>query len=48
MDERGLWKLFCETGLPAAWLAVVGQRREEEARREEPVRTAFQPNVKQV
>ena len=21
MDERGLWELFCKTGLPAVWLA---------------------------
>lgn len=48
MDERGLWRLFCKTGLPAAYLAVVGQRREDRARWPEPVRTAFKPRYKQV
>ena len=48
MNERGLWELFCRTGLPAAWLAMSGQRQEEEAQREETVRTAFQPRVEKV
>lgn len=42
MDERGLWELFCRTGLPEAYLAVAGQRQEE-LRWKEPVKTAFQP-----
>lgn len=48
MDERGLWELFCKTGLPAAYLAIAGQRQENEARWEEPAKTAFQPRIKQV
>ena len=48
MDERGLWELFCQTGLPAAWLAMTGQRQENEKRREEPVKTAFQPRIGEV
>lgn len=45
MDERGLWELFCKTGLPAAWLALAGEREE---RREEPAKTAFQPRIEEV
>ena len=48
MNEQGLWELFCKTGLPAAWLAVAGQRQENEARWKEPVQTAFQPKIKEV
>ena len=48
MDERGLWELFRETGLPAAYLAVAGQRQEEASRREEPVKTAFQSKIQKV
>ena len=48
MDERGLWDLFFATGLPAAYLAAAGQRREDESRREEPVRTAFRPRIQEV
>ena len=48
MDERGLWRLFCETGLPAAYLAVAGQRQEDRASREEPAETAFQPRAKEI
>ena len=29
MNEWGLWELFCKTGLPAAYLAVAGQRQED-------------------
>lgn len=47
MNERGLWELFCKTGLPAAYLAVAGQRQEEEKRWEEPVRTAFQSRMEE-
>ena len=48
MDERGLWELFRKTGLPAAYLAVAGQRQEDESRREEPVKTAFRPRIQEV
>ena len=41
MDERGLWRLFCKTGLPAAYLAVVGQRREDRGGGAGPGRTAL-------
>ena len=26
MDEEGLWRLFFETGLPQAYLAIAGER----------------------
>ncbi len=45
MDERGLWELFCKTGLPAVYLAMAGRRQEEESRCEEPAKTAFQPRI---
>ncbi|MCI8304672.1 MAG: hypothetical protein HFF52_08600 [Lawsonibacter sp.] len=45
MDERGLWELFCRTGLPEAWLALAGRREEAAAQPEELARTAFQPRV---
>jgi len=45
MDERGLWELFCRTGLPEAYLALAERRAEQ---REESVKTAFQPRVKEV
>ena len=48
MDERGLWKLFCETGLPAAWLALSGEREERSRQREELAETAFQPRIEEV
>ena len=48
MDERGLWELFRETGLPEAYLAVVGQRQEDRPHREEPAKTAFRPRVQEV
>lgn len=48
MDEWGLWELFCRTGLPAAYLAVAGQRQENRASRAEPAETAFQPKTKQI
>ena len=47
MDERGLWELFYETGLPAAWLALAGEREERFQQREELARTAFQPRVEE-
>ena len=37
MDERGLWELFCKTGLPEAYLAIAGERQ---AYGPEPVKTA--------
>ena len=37
MNERGLWELFWITGLPAAWLALAGEREAEQ------VQTAFRP-----
>jgi len=45
MDERGLWELFRRTGLPEIYLALAGVRREC---REEPVKTAFRPEIKEV
>ena len=48
MDERGLWELFCRTGLPEAYLALTELRREDAARREEPAKTAFQARTRQV
>ena len=47
MDEGGLWELFYRTGLPAVYLAVAGQRREEKTGQTEPAETAFQPRIKQ-
>ena len=47
MDERGLWALFCRTGLPEAYLALAGQRREERERAE-LARPAFGANVRKV
>lgn len=47
MDERGLWKLFCETGLPEVYLAIAGERQEYFLW-EEPARTAFQPKTEEV
>ena len=38
MDERGLWELFCKTGLPEAWLAIAGEREAEQ------IQTAFRPD----
>ena len=46
MDERGLWNLFFATGLPQAYLAIAGLRREERQARELPARTAFGPGRK--
>ena len=48
MDERGLWELFCETGLPEAWLALAGEREQRAQRCEELARTAFQPRIEEV
>lgn len=48
MDERGLWKLFFATGLPAVYLAAAGQRQEDRLRREEPVKTAFRSKIQEV
>ena len=47
MDERGLWTLFCRTGLPEVGLAIAGGREEKSQQREEPAKTAFQPRVGQ-
>lgn len=48
MDEQGLWRLFFQTGLPQAYLAIAGQRLEERDEREQPAKTAFQPRVKEI
>lgn len=40
MDEGRLWRLFFATGLPEAYLALRGEREEQEAL-EPPARTAF-------
>jgi len=48
MDERGLWELFRETGLPEAYLALAGQREEKSAQGEELAKTAFRPRTGQV
>ena len=48
MDERGLWQLFWKTGLPEAYLAIVGQRMEEQMERKLPARTAFRPRKEEV
>ena len=48
MDERGLWELFCKTGLPAVWLALAGEREERSRQWEELAKTAFQPKIKEV
>ncbi len=49
MDERGLWELFSRTGLPAAWLALAGEREERSRQqREELARTAFQARIQKV
>jgi len=45
MDERGLWELFCETGLPEVYLALAERRSMQ---REEWARTAFQDRIKEV
>ena len=48
MDERGLWHLFWKTGLPEAYLAIAGQRMEEQMERELPARTAFRSRREEV
>ena len=48
MNERGLWELFCKTGLPAVWLALAEEREERSRQREELAKTAFQPKIKEV
>lgn len=48
MNERGLWQLFWNTGLPQVYLAIAGQRREEQAERELPAKTAFRPRREEV
>ncbi len=48
MDERGLWRLFWNTGLPEAYLAIAGQRLEEQEERELPARTAFRPRREKI
>ncbi|MGI5962521.1 MAG: hypothetical protein ACOX7N_02245 [Lawsonibacter sp.] len=40
MDEEGVWKLFFATGLPQAYLAIVGLRQEAEPF-SKPAMTAF-------
>ena len=41
MEERGLWELFFRTGLPEAYLAIAGVRREEQEWAQEAAKTAF-------
>ena len=47
MDERGLWELFCRTGLPEVYLAIAGNRQEWFLW-EEPAKTAFRPRIEEV
>ena len=43
MDEEKLWALFFATGLPQAYLAILGVRRERTEEQALPqARTAFQ------
>ena len=38
--------LFCRTGLPAAWLALAGEREERsQQQREEPAKMGFRPKI---
>ncbi|MCI9156945.1 MAG: hypothetical protein HFF44_08425 [Lawsonibacter sp.] len=46
MDERGLWELFCRTGLPEVYLAIAGERQACDSRAE-PAKTAFRPRTEQ-
>ena len=48
MDERGLWNLFFATGLPQAYLAIAGLRREERQDWELPARTALGPGREKI
>ncbi len=48
MDERGLWELFCKTGLPEAWLALTGEREELAQPWDELAKTAFHSRTEQV
>ena len=41
MDERGLWKLFFDTGLPEAYLAIRGEQKKESSVPDLPSKTAF-------
>lgn len=41
MDEMGVWRLFCATGLPQAYLALRGLEEEREWMAQEPAMTAF-------
>lgn len=48
MDMDGLWALFCKTGLPEAYLALAGQRREDEQAREQLAQPAFRPRIQEI
>ena len=48
MNERGLWELFCKTGLPAVLLALAGEREERSRLREDLAKIAFQPRIEEV
>ena len=41
MEQSGFWNFFFATGLPQAYLAIAGLRREERQDWELPARTAF-------
>lgn len=41
MDESGVWRLFCATGLPQAYLALRGLEQERERAEQAPAMTAF-------
>ena len=41
MDEAGVWRLFCATGLPQAYLVLRWLEQEREQAEQEPAMTAF-------
>lgn len=48
MEQQGLWDMFFKTGLPEVYLAIVGQRTEEQKEQEQPAQTAFQPRETEI
>ncbi len=48
MDERELWELFYNTGLPMAYTALAKLREERLAQQAEAAQTAFQPKIQKI